>query len=86
MLTIQFKELFEAIIKLQLIPKGDYFPHYAKGAISGIYAIMNGDDLTDSDAADLARLARDTFDTMGMQDFHDWLKDEHDKIIVWDEL
>ena len=86
MLTIQFKELFEAIIKLQHIPKGKYFPHYALGAINGIYAIMNDNDLTDAVAADLARLASDTFYTMGMQDFQDLLKDEHDKIIIWSEL
>lgn len=87
MMTTTFANIF---IKLSEYQKAasckQYYPHAAIGAIEGIYSIMNGKGITEPQAKDLLRICNEFCDTMEMMDIQDWLKDEHDLIILLGDL
>ena len=87
MMTITFHKLFGKLAEFQVAACAkQYYPHAAKGALEGINSIINGKGITEPQAKDLLRVCNKFCDTMEMMDLQDWLKDEHDVIILLDEL
>lgn len=87
MMTTTFANIFTKLSEYQKAAScKQYYPHAAIGAIEGIYSIMNGNGITEPQAKDLLRICREFCCTMEMQDLQDWLKDEHDLIILMGDL
>lgn len=87
MMTTTLAKLFTKLAEYQrLSSAGLHFPHAATGAIDGIYSILNGNGIAESQAGDLMRICKEICDTMELMDVQDWLKDEHDMIILLDEI
>lgn len=87
MLTITLEKLFGKLAEYQRAAGAkQYYPHSAKGALDGIYSILDGKGITEPQARDLLRVCNEFCDTMEMMDIQDWLKDSHDVIIPLSEL
>lgn len=86
-MTTTLAKLFANLAEYQRLSSAkECFPHAATGAMDGIYSILNGNGITEPQAKDLLRICRDICDTMELMDIQDWLKDEHDMIILLNEI
>lgn len=86
-MTITLAKIFQKFAEYQRAAAAkSYYPHCAIGAMEGMTNLINGNKLTESQAKDILRVCRDFCDTMEMMDLEEWLKDEHDMIILMSEL